>query len=251
MSFRSFSFSRFSLLVLSLVAIFAFSYKALAEGESEDSSEARVRANLKNVIKSKVEHVKKTEYPGLYEVYTEGQLIYTNETASYILAGALFDAKTMRNLTEARMNKLMAIRFSDLPLKQAIKQVRGNGKRLLATFEDPNCGYCKRLAHEIAALDNVTIYVFLSPMLSEDSEVKARQIWCSADRARAWNDWMRDNKTPVGKGDCDTGAVRKNVELAQKLNIHGTPTLFFADGERFPGAAPLAQIEEKMNQAMK
>ena len=146
------------------------------------------------------------------------------------------------------MRKLTAIKFSELPLDRAIKQVRGDGKRVLATFEDPNCGYCKRLAKDLLKLDNVTVYTFLYPILSEDSIRKSKQIWCSADRAKAWNDWMVEGRAPAGKDDCDTAAITKNQEYGRRLGISGTPTMFFADGERVPGAMPLAKIEQKLGQ---
>jgi len=152
-------------------------------------------------------------------------------------------------VTQERMNKLTAIKWSELPLERAVKQVRGDGKRVLATFEDPNCGYCKRLAKDLQKLDNVTIYTFLLPILSPDSLEKSKAIWCAADRAKAWTDWMVDGKAPGGKTDCDTTAITKNQEFGRKLNINGTPTLFFASGERLPGAVPLQQIEEKLAQA--
>jgi len=147
------------------------------------------------------------------------------------------------------VQQFTAIKFADLPLALAVKQVRGDGKRVLATFEDPNCGYCKKMAREIAKLDNVTIYTFLYPILSPDSLEKSNQIWCAADKAKAWNEWMIDGKAPGGKGDCDTTAVKKSVETGRKLAINGTPTIFFADGGSIPGAVPLAQIEQKLTQA--
>ena len=188
-------------------------------------------------------------YLGLYEVYADGNIFYTDEKMTAILVGGhLIDAKTMKNVTDERMRKLTAIKFNELPLDRAIKQVRGDGKRVMATFEDPNCGYCKRLAKELQKLDNVTIYTFLLPILSEDSVHKSKQIWCSSDRAKAWSDWMVDAKTPSGREHCDVSAVTKNQEFGRKLNITGTPTIFFADGERVPGAVPLARIEQKLNQ---
>lgn len=208
-------------------------------------------ANVKKAIEAKlgttVTSVTKSGYLGLYEVYFDGQIIYTDENVSTILAGNLIDAKTMTSVTEERMKKLNAIKFSDLPLNQAIKQVKGNGKRVLAIFEDPNCGYCKRLAKDLVKLDNVTLYIFLLPILSEDSIKKARQIWCSSDKAKTWSDWMVNGKAPTGKDDCDTSAIINNQEFGRKLRITGTPTLFFADGERVGGAIPLNRIEQKLN----
>lgn len=210
------------------------------------ADEAAIKKAVEAKFGGKVESVTKAGYLGLYEVYVDGHLLYTDQKLTTFIAGNLIDAKTMKNVTEERLNKLSAIKFSDLPLERAVKQVRGDGKRVLATFEDPNCGYCKRLAKDLQKVENVTIYTFLLPMLSEDSLKKSKQIWCSADRAKAWNDWMVDGKAPTGKDDCDISAITKNMEFGQKLRINGTPTLFFADGERIPGAIPLPRIEEKL-----
>ncbi len=223
---------------------------ALAFVSTVQADEADVRKAMEAKLGAKVESVTKSGYLGLYEVYMEGNIFYTDEKmTAFIAGGQLIDAKTMKNTTEERMRKLTAIKFSELPLERAIKQVRGNGKRVMATFEDPNCGYCKRLAKDLLKLENATVYTFLLPILSEDSLKKSRQIWCSSDRAKAWNDWMVDGKTPVGKEDCDTSAVDKNREFASKLKITGTPTIFFADGERVPGAMPLDRIEQKLSAA--
>jgi len=229
--------------LVSLSMALLFSTATLAD-------EAEIRKGMEAKLGAKVESVAKSGYLGLYEVYADGNIFYTDEKMSAIMVGAqLIDAKTMKNVTDERMKKLTAIKFGDLPLDRAIKQVRGDGKRVLATFEDPNCGYCKRLAKDIAKLENVTVYTFLYPILSEDSVRKSKQIWCAADRAKAWNDWMIEGRAPAAKEDCDTAAIGKNQEFGRKLNITGTPTMFFIDGERVPGAMPLARIEQKLNQA--
>jgi thiol:disulfide interchange protein DsbC len=216
-------------------------------GASAD--EADVKKAMEAKLGTKVESVTKSGYLGLYEVYADGNILYTDEKmTAFIAGGQLIDGKSLKNVTDERMRKLTAIKFSDLPLERAIKQVRGDGKRVLATFEDPNCGYCKRLAKDLQKLDNVTIYTFLLPILSEDSLKKSKQIWCSADRTKAWNDWMLDGRAPGSKDDCDTSAVTKNQEFGRRLNISGTPTIFFADGERVPGAIPLPKLEQKLSQ---
>ena len=212
------------------------------------ADEASVKKAVEAKLGSKVTSVSKSPYLGLYEVYTEGQILYTDEKLTAIIAGTLIDGATMKNITAERLQKLTAIKFSELPLELAFKRVHGDGKRVLATFEDPNCGYCKKLARDTVKLDNVTIYTFLSPILSPDSLEKSKQIWCATDKVKVWDDWMLDGKAPSGKSDCDTSAVQKTVELGRKLNISGTPTIFFANGDRVPGALPLAQIEKKLDQ---
>ena len=226
--------------ILPLALVLSVSSFAIAD-------EADVRKGMEARLGTKVESVTKAGFLGLYEVYADGNIFYTDDKVTAIMVGAqLIDAKSMKNVTEERMRKLTAIKFNELPLDRAIKQVRGDGKRVLATFEDPNCGYCKRLARDLQKLENVTIYTFLLPILSEDSVKKSKQIWCSADRAKAWNDWMIDGKAPSGREDCDTAAITRNQEFGRKLNITGTPTMFFGNGERVPGAMPLQRIEQKL-----
>ncbi len=220
---------------------------ALSVSSFAIADEADVRKGMEARLGTKVESVTKAGFLGLYEVYADGNIFYTDDKVTAIMVGAqLIDAKSMKNVTEERMRKLTAIKFNELPLDRAIKQVRGDGKRVLATFEDPNCGYCKRLARDLQKLENITIYTFLLPILSEDSVKKSKQIWCSADRAKAWNDWMIDGKAPSGREDCDTAAITRNQEFGRKLNITGTPTMFFGNGERVPGAMPLQRIEQKL-----
>lgn len=196
-----------------------------------------------------VTSVTPTPYLGLYEVVLEGRnILYTDEKTSVFLLGNLIDTSTRTNITEARLEELSRIKFSDLPLKQAIKQVRGNGKRILATFEDPNCGYCKRLHQNLFKLSNITIYTFVYPILNNDSMTKSKRIWCAKDQVKAWNDWMIHGKAPSGSESCDTQSVLvQNQAYGRNLRINGTPTLFFADGTRVSGAIPVDEIEKKMD----
>lgn len=210
------------------------------------ADEAAVRKIFEARFGAQADSVTKAGYLGLYEIYSDGQIIYADEKGTAFIVGPLIDGKTMKNVSQERLSKLSAIKWSELPLERAVKLVRGDGSRVMATFEDPNCGYCKRLAKELQKLDNVTVYTFLYPILSPDSVEKSRQIWCAEDRARAWLDWMVDGRPLTGPGDCDTKAIAQNQEFGRRLNINGTPTIFFANGERIPGMAPLARIEEKL-----
>ena len=223
---------------------------ALLEFETVGPSGRHIVSAKNKRTPTSVRLTKRRRFPTLIQDGVPRTLtfLYTDEKLTVIIAGTLIDGQTMKNYSAERLQKLTAIRFSDLPLDLAVKQVRGDGKRILATFEDPNCGYCKKLAKDMVKLDNVTLYTFLYPILSPDSLEKSNQIWCSSDKAKAWNEWMQDGKTLTGKGDCDTMAVKKSIDLGRKLAITGTPTLFFADGERVQGVIPLAQIEKKLDQ---
>jgi len=216
------------------------------------ADEGSVRKAVESFIGSAaVESVAKVPYGGLYEVVLKsGELVYTDEKASFLIDGRIIDTKTRRDITQARMTQLSAVDFGALPLDQAIKQVRGNGERVLVSFEDPNCGYCKRLGKELAQLKDVTIYTFLYPILSPDSTEKSRNIWCAKDRAKAWNDWILDAKAPAA-ASCDSAVVDRNVALGQKLKINGTPTLFLADGQRLGGYLPAAELEQALARVAK
>jgi thiol:disulfide interchange protein DsbC len=213
------------------------------------AQEAAIRKNLTERLPNipKIDEVSKTPMNGLYEVRMGSDIMYSDAEGNFLIQGALIDVKQKRNLTEERMDKLSAVPFDQLPLKNSFSQVRGNGKRKLVVFADPNCGFCKRFEKDLQKLDNVTIQHVLYPILGEDSKVKSKNIWCAKDKAKVWNDWMVNGVTPPA-ANCDTAGIEANVDFGKKNRITGTPTLFFADGTRVVGAVPLAQIESQLAQ---
>lgn len=215
---------------------------------SASAQEATIRKNIAERVPQlqKIDEISKTPMAGLYEVRVNGtELFYTDAEANFLIQGQLFDTRQRRNLTEERLDKLTAISFDALPLKDAFTVVRGNGKRKIAVFEDPNCGYCKRFERDLEKINNVTVHTFLYPILSADSAEKSKNIWCAKDKAKAWQDWMLREQVPAATS-CDTAAIARNLELGRKHKITGTPTLIFADGSRVPGALNAQQIEKQL-----
>ena len=215
------------------------------------AQEATIRKNLAERLPQmdKIDEVTKSPVPGLFEVRVNGtEIFYTDAEANYLVQGSLIDTKQRRNLTEERIEKLLAVNFDTLPFKDAFTIVRGNGKRKLAVFEDPNCGYCKRFERDLQKVDNVTIHMFLYPILGPDSVEKSKNIWCAKDKQKAWQDWMVRDVSP-NAAKCDTAAITRNVEIGRKYKITGTPTLLFADGSRVPGAVGAAQVEKLLSEA--
>ncbi len=145
---------------------------------------------------AQIKGIAKSPIAGLYEVNLGSQIIYSDANGDYLLLGDLVDAKSRKNLTEARLADLNRIDFASLPFANAVKVVKGNGSRKIAVFSDPNCPYCRQLENTLKSVDNVTVYTFLYPVLSPDSTAKAKAIWCSADRAKAWEAWMLDRRAP-------------------------------------------------------
>ena len=230
------------LVILSLLAPMLALAQA-ADPAGKLTSEAIIKRTLEGRLGGvKVDAVTKTPYLGLYEVRMDSELIYTDEKMNYIFSGNIIDGKNMQNLTEKRLRDLSSIKWDNLPLDAAVNTVRGTGKRLLAVFSDPNCPYCKRFEKDLAKVDNITIYTFLYPILSQDSSDKSKGVWCSADKSKAWNDLMLNNTIPA-TARCDT-PIERTLELGRKHRVTGTPTLFFTNGERVPGAIPAEQIEK-------
>ena len=215
------------------------------------SAESPQEANVRKLIAPRlgdgatIQSVRKTPYSGLYELQVGGELVYADEEGKYLFVGRILDTKTMKDYTKARLDDITRVNFSDLPVADAIKTVKGNGQRVIAVFEDPNCGYCKQFRQTLQGVDNVTIYTFLYNILSPESAVKSKNIWCMPDRSKSWDDWMlRGKEAAVAPASCVT-PNDKVFALGQKLRITGTPTIFFADGTRIPGAVDAKNLETK------
>lgn len=218
------------------------------------AQEAQIRKVLAERLPKlpKIDEVSRTPIAGLWEVrYNGTELLYADEKGDFILVGgAMYDTKTQTDLTEARIDKLMALDFSKLPVKDAMLIKQGKGSRKMAVFVDPNCGYCKQFERDIAVVKDVTIYTYLLPILGPDSVLKSKDIWCSKDPAKAWRAWMLDGvAAPKAAASCNTAALDRNVAFSRTHRINGTPAVFFEDGTRKAGAIPLDQVERLLTAA--
>lgn len=226
-----------------LIAIVALGCLALSATAAEPAP-APTADNIRKAVEAwtngryKAESVNNTPIKGLYEVRIFNDLFYVDEAARHIMVeGEMIDMQSSRNITRDRLDEILAIDFSKLPLDLALKQVIGKGSRRIALFEDPNCGYCRKLRADLARLDDVTIYTFVYPILAADSEAKSRKAWCASDRVKAWTDMMMTGAVPNNDGKCETPIARIR-ELGVDLGITATPTIFFANGRRLQGYAP-------------
>lgn len=229
-----------------LSAVIAMSYAPVPMAE-----DAAIR-NLQKVLTErfpeiKIQRVGPSVLPGLYEVVTATEIAYADAGGKHLVIGRIMDSKTRENLTEKRWNELNKIDFNSLPFAQAIKFVKGNGHRKLAIFEDPFCPYCQELERDLQSIDDVTIYVFLYPLeqIHPNATNTARHIWCANNQAKAWTDWILNNKMPP-VSDCRQAPIEQLVQLAERLGVNSTPTLFFPDGSRIPGAIDAKRLEAKL-----
>ncbi len=187
--------------------------------------------------------VNKSPIDGLFEVVTEEQIFYTDKTGQYLINGGLFDLKTRSNLTEARSRKLFAIDFKGLPFQIALKKIKGNGQRKLAYFTDPNCGYCKKLEHELQSVNDITLYIFMYPIFQGSAE-KVQAIWCSTDPIKAWDNLMLQGEMP--RSAACNAPTQTLLALGKKLKVNGTPALVFANGVINPGYLPAPELEKAL-----
>jgi thiol:disulfide interchange protein DsbC len=227
---------KFSSLALAATLMFAATAQA---------NEAVIRKALTQQFPgAQISSVTKTPYSGLFEVYLDGQLIYIDAKGQYVFAGDVIDLKNRANLTQARLNQLQAIKWDSLPLGNALKTVKGKGERKLVVFSDVDCPYCRRFETELEKVDNITVYTFLYPIegLHPKAVQASKQIWCAPDRNKAWDDYITRGSVPSNDGKC-ANPVDATIALGNKLKVSGTPTLFFANGQRVPGMVPAAQLE--------
>ena len=227
---------------LASAAIALFAASACAQ-------EAAIRENLPKRIPGlpQIDEVTKSPIAGLYEVRMGTEIIYTDERGEYVIEGSLIETRTRTNLTEARIDKLTAIDFSKLPLKDAIVWKQGTGARKLVVFADPNCGYCKKFENEMQQVKDVTVYTYLVPILGGDSPSKSRDIWCAKDNSAVWRDWMIKGVAPQrSMGQCDITALQRNMEFAKKHRVNSTPSIVFEDGKRVAGAMAPDQVEKQL-----
>ncbi len=220
---------------------------ALAAGAAH-ADEAAIRKALAERLPNlpKIDEVTRTPMAGLYEVrYGGTEILYSDDKGEFVLVnGSMVDTRTRVDLTEQRIEKLLAVDFDKLPLADAFAIKQGTGARKMAVFVDPNCGYCKRFERDLSAIKDVTIYTFLIPILGKDSTAKARDIWCSKEQGAAWRAWMLDGVTPAKTMRCDSTPIERNLAFAQRQRINGTPAVFFTDGTRKPGAISGDMVEK-------
>ena len=212
------------------------------------AQEAAIRKNIAERLPEfpKIDEITKTPIPGIYELRMGTDVMYSDEQGNHLIEGSVIDTRSRANLTEARLNKLSAIDFASLPLKDAMVWKTGTGARRIAVFADPNCGYCKKFERDLQQVKDVTVYTFLIPILGGDSPEKATNIWCAKDNTRAWRDWMLEAKAPPrSMGSCETPMAR-NLALSRKHKVNGTPAIVFEDGTRVPGALSAEQLEKQL-----
>lgn len=240
-----------------LVAGLALGAVAHAADAPQEPARAPVSAKSLTAFKSMLESrypgtpfksVEETPLPGIFQVTMGREVAYVNEDGRYFLFNAhLFDMKTQTDLTKPAIDRAQSIDFKTLPLKDAVKSVKGNGKRVVAVFTDPDCPYCRQLEASLDKLTDATVYRFIFPIegLHKGVTEKSKALWCAgsndASRLDALRAYMGGAKKADGAANC-ANPIDRNVELAKKLGINGTPTMIASDGRMLPGYLPTDRL---------
>ncbi len=255
MNIKSLTIAAATALALAAALPAAAQVPAKPAASANDAQPTPETAAIRKLVEQRVpgmeiRAINKTNVVGLYEVLADDRIVYVDPAVNYLIIGSVYDLASKQNLTDERYRKLNRIAFDSLPFNQSFKRVRGDGSRHIAMFSDADCPFCARIEKELGGLTNVTIYTFPFPIdsLHPNSAQKSKQLWCAADRGKAWDDWFSSQKLPDNKGDC-ANPVAANQTLGEKLHINATPTLVFADGSVVPGALPLAQLEQMLAKA--
>lgn len=217
------------------------------------ADEAQIRKALEPKLGANaIEGISPSPVPGIWEVRLRTrqgpQIVYSDSSGAYLIQGNIYEIRSGRDLTEERFRKISAIKFESLPLEQAVKVQRGNGRRILAMFSDPYCPYCRQFEKTLLQIDDITVYVFMYPVIRPQNADHSKAVWCSPDRARAWLELAIDHKRPAASADCDN-PVEKNLELGRSLGVNSTPTLILANGERVAGGLAAAELIDVLDKA--
>jgi len=223
---------------------------------SNASASDAVTVKLQQILQQRfptirIEAVQPSPVPGLYQVIAGQQVVYTDASGDHMIVGRMMDTQTKRDMSADALDDYYIVNFKDLPLNEAIKIVKGNGQRKIALFADPDCPYCRQLEQNMRSMTNLTVYLFLFPLeqVHPHAMADSKAIWCSPDRASAWENWMLD-RTPIpGGGSCADDPIQKIHALADSLHIHATPTFFLESGKRIGGVIPADQLQRLLAQA--
>lgn len=141
-----------------------------------------------------------------------------------------------------------AVRWDSLPLQYAIVTVRGTGRRKIAVLADPNCDYCQKFEEELSKLDDITVYVLPYPVVRPQSVRQVKAIWCSRDRAKAWEDFLLRRIEPPSTSPCND-PIDKIVAFGRAHAVDATPTWFLENGERYSGMRRHEELRRLLDRA--
>jgi thiol:disulfide interchange protein DsbC len=229
-------------------------------------------SELKSIFTTKtglpVDSIQSAPMTGLVEVVSGQGVFYMDTTGRWLFDGNVVDLSNKQSITAVKRLALMkpqstpapveapgninvvpnAVDWSKLGQSDAIKTTYGtyDKSRVVALFEDPNCGFCKRMTTELKTLKNVTVLTYQISILGPDSQAKNDIIWCAKDKVANWDAAMTGKPLQNRGESCDTTPLGRNAEMAQRLGVKGTPTLFFQDGSKIVGYVNASVIEAQL-----
>jgi thiol:disulfide interchange protein DsbC len=233
------------LCALALIAAFGVA------GAADQPAKTDPRAAIaKKFPGAKVEDVRPSPVPGVYEVPLGADTAYVSADGRYLFAGDLFEIDSRVNLTEANRSAGRTRLLAKIDERDAIVFGSASAKHTITVFTDVDCGYCRKLHSEIDQLNKLGVRVrYLAYPRSgpgSDDWRKMEQVWCSDDRKAAITKAKLDQE--VKASNCGATPVAKQFQLGEDLGVRGTPAIFTTGGDYIGGYLPPAELKQQLDQ---
>lgn len=217
-----------------VLLVAALAFLLLPVSVAAATPEESLKSNFPDI---KFESFRKSPIEGVYEFVSEGRVIYYSPACECLVLGEII-SKTKVNLTQEREMELLAVKMKEVSLNDAIKI--GNGKNTVIEFTDADCPYCRAASKFLAAQKDLTRYIFFVSLSGNpQTAAKVKYIFCSPDRAKAYEEVMSGKLDEPLPKPCDSKAAEnlydKHRLIGQEIGIPGTPC-FLINGKPVLGA---------------
>lgn len=212
---------------------------ALASGSAwaGNAEEDKIRAAILALVPdAKIESLRPSAMPGVYEALVGGGEVYISADGKFLLAGALWDVSGKTNLTEVsravrRQKELKAIKP-----EQRIVFAAEHPAHRITVFTDLDCGFCRKLHENVQAYNDAGISVeyvlFPRGGLDSPSYDAAVSVWCADDRKQALT--LAKRGESVTPKICPN-PIREEYAIGQRIGIGSTPSIVTEDGRLLLG----------------
>lgn len=220
---------------------------ALADGS------ATIRAALAKVLPDhKPTSVKPSVVDGLYQVDIGPQVMFVTADGRYLIDGAIVDLQTRENIADAAQAEARQRAMASMKDEDAIVFAADSPKHTVTVFTDIDCGYCRKLHHQIDGYNDEGIsvrYLFYPRSgVGTPSYNKAVSVWCAEDQKAAIT--AAKNGEPVADATCKN-PVEKQMALGELLGIRGTPAIVLESGDLVPGYVEPKRLAELLDASAK
>lgn len=179
-----------------------------------------------------IDSVAPAPHAGWFEVLSQGQLLYVSADGQHVMAGDLWQVQDRINLSAKRKDGIRHELLEQVGAERRIVFAAEKPRHTVTVFTDLDCGYCRRLHHDIAQYNanGISVEYLLLPRggLQSPSFDQAVAVWCASDRKQAFS--LAKAGTPAPAASCPN-PIADNYALVQRMGgVIGTPAMIDASG---------------------